>query len=194
MDETNYSEQAAIAKAIVGDERGYRYLLEKYKSYAFSIAIRIVKNEQEAEEVVQDSFIKAFKSIARFKKLGKFSTWLYKIVYNTSLTSIRRARINMDFLGDCTDFGLELPDSYINGFEKLIEKDKAVYINKAISRLPELESVAVTLYYNNQCTILEIEDITGWKTSTIKTRLHRARQNLYVELSKLLRDELNNLR
>lgn len=194
MDKGKITEQTAISRAIAGEEQGYLYLLEKYKSFAYSIAIQIVKNEQNAEEVVQDSFIKAFKSIAKFKKLGKFSTWLYKIVYHTSLTSIRGKKNKMEYYADCTDYILELPDNYSNGFEKMLEKDKELYIYKAIQKLEKTERIALTLYYTNQCAIKEIQDITGWKPSTIKTRLFRGRQHLYVELSLLLNNELNDLR
>jgi len=86
MDKSNYSEENAIERAKVGNEDGYRYLIEKYQTYAFTIAIGIVRNEENAEEVVQDAFIRVFRHIAKFNKSGKFSTWLYRIVYNTSLT------------------------------------------------------------------------------------------------------------
>ena len=194
MDKGKITEQTAIVRAISGDEQGYLYLLEKYKAFAYSIAVQIVKNEQNAEEVVQDSFIKAFKSIAKFKKLGKFSTWLYKIVYHTSLTSIRGKKNIVEYHAEYTDYILDIPDNYSNGFEKLLEKDKEIYLNKAIEKLVESERMALTLYYTNQCTIKEMQDIMGWKPSTIKTRLFRGRQHLYVELSNLLNNELNDLR
>ena len=92
MDQRDISEELAIDRAIIGDESALRYLLEKHKAFAFTIAIRIVKNREDAEEIVQDSFVKAFKALRSFKQSGKFSTWLYKIVYNTALTSIRRSR------------------------------------------------------------------------------------------------------
>ncbi len=194
MDESNYSEDTAIERAIVGDEYGYRYLLEKYKGFAFTIALRIVKNEEDAEEIVQDAFIKAFKNLGRFKKAGKFSTWLYRIVYTTSLTSLRGNRLKLDSLDEPENFQLILPDTYANGFEKLIKKDKIEFVNRAISRLSEVENIVVTLYYTNECSITEIGKITGWNTSTIKTRLYRARQNLYTELSYILKNEINDLK
>lgn len=194
MDGSNYSEDTAIERAIIGDENGYRYLLEKYKGFAFTIALRIVKNEEDAEEIVQDAFIKAFKNLRRFKKVGKFSTWVYRIVYTTSLTSLRGRRLKMDSLDEPENFELILPDTYANGFEKLIKKDKIEFVNRAISKLSELENIVVTLYYTNECSIIEIGKITGWNTSTIKTRLYRARQNLYRELSYLLKSEIDDIK
>ncbi len=195
MDKSNNLEETAIGRAIAGNEEGYRYLLEKYQTYAYSIAIGIVKNEENAEEVVQDAFIRVFKHIAKFNKLGKFSTWLYRIVYNTSLTSLRGKRsIDIRSLNEPENFELNIPDNYANGFDDLVKSDKVTYVNLAIANLSEPENLVVTLYYTNECSIIEIRQITGWNTSTIKTRLYRARQNLYVELSKLLGIETNDIR
>ncbi len=196
MDISNHSsEETAIERAIVGNEAGYRYLLDKYQTYAFSIAIAIVKNEENAEEVVQDSFIRVFKNIAKFKKAGKFSTWLYRIVYNTSLTSLRgKRRIDISSLNEPKNYELDIPDNYANGFNDLVKSNRITLVNKAITSLSEYESLVVELYYKNECSIIEIAQITGWNNSTIKTRLYRARQNLYKELSRLLGNETNDIR
>ena len=195
MDKSTYSEDTAIESARIGKDDGYRYLLEKYQTYAFSIAIGIVKNEANAEEVVQDSFIRVFKNIAKFKKTGKFSTWLYRIVYNTSLTSLKgKRKIDLRSLNELENYEFDIPDNYANGFDNLARNDKISFVNKAIANLSESENLVVTLYYLNECSIIEIGQITGWNTATIKTRLYRARQNLYVELSKLLGNERNNIR
>ena len=195
MDKSNYLEETAIESAIIGNEVGYRYLLEKYQTYAFSIAIGIVRNEENAEEVVQDSFIRVFKHITKFNKSGKFSTWLYRIVYNTSLTSLRGKReIDIRSLNEPENYEFDIPDNYANGFDDLVRSDKVSFVNIAIRSLSESENLVVTLYYLNECSIVEIAQITGWNTSTIKTRLYRARQNLYVELSRLLGNEKNGIR
>src|SRR5688572_32238716 len=98
MTEPHANEQLIIEKAIGHDPLAYKFLLNKYKGYAFSIALKIVKNREDAEEVVQDSFVRAFKALRNFRGDGKFSTWLYKIVYNTSLSKIRNKRMIMDTL------------------------------------------------------------------------------------------------
>lgn len=194
MEKSNYSEEEAIESAMVGNENGYRYLLEKYQTYAFSIAIGIVRNEENAEEIVQDAFIRVFKHISKFNKTGKFSTWLYRIVYNTSLTSLRgKRKIDIRSLDMPENYELDIPDNYSNGFDDLVKSDKVKFVNKAITKLSKTENLVITLYYTNECSIIEIAQITGWNTSTIKTRLYRARQNLYVELSKLLGSETKDI-
>jgi len=194
MDKSNYLEETAIEYAKSGKEKGYRFLLEKYQRYAFSIAISIVKSEENAEEVDQDSFIRVFKNIEKFKKTGKFSTWLYRIVYNTSLTRLRKKQeIDAQSFDELENYEFDIPDTYTNGFDNLVRKDKISVVTKAVAKLSETENLVVTLYYLNECSIHEIGQITGWNTSTIKTRLFRARQNLYVEISKILKHEKKHM-
>jgi RNA polymerase sigma-70 factor (ECF subfamily) len=195
MAEIKLTEDKAIERAIERDPEAYRFLLNKYKTYAFSIAVKIVKNREDAEEVVQDSFCKAFKAIRNFSRSGKFSTWLYKIVYNTSLTRIRNKKVIMDSLEEFPDSnrGFDIPDNYVDSFEKLVQADQVALLKKSLTVLTESENLAITLYYTCENTIVEIESITGWNPSTIKIRLFRARQKLYTELSKQLNEEINEL-
>lgn len=193
MKQLNYSEYDAIEDAKLGREKGYTFLLERYRSYAYSVAIQIVENEQDAEEVVQDSFFKAFRALIKFKNLGKFSTWLYRIVYNTSLTKKRGKRIDFQYLNETSYHLHELPDDYKNGLELLSDKDISNYLKKAIDKLSEAEKVTSTLYYLNECSIAEIRTITNKNESTIKSCLYRSRQKLYHELNILLNKELKDI-
>ena len=77
-----------IDSALRGERKGLEYLVNAYRDMAYTIAFRIVGNREDAEEVVQDSFLKAFKYLNQFKRASKFSTWLYRIIYNTALTKI----------------------------------------------------------------------------------------------------------
>lgn len=195
MSEAKLTEDKAIERAIERDPEAYRFLLKKYNTYAFSIAVKIVKNREDAEEVVQDAFCKAFKAIRNFSGSGKFSTWLYRIVYNTALTRIRNKRVIMDNLEEFPDLSrdFDIPDNYVGSFEKLVQADQVAHLKKALTVLTESENLAITLYYTCENTIVEIETITGWNPSTIKIRLFRARQKLYTALSKQLNKEINEL-
>ena len=193
MDQRDISEKLAIDKAITGDESALRYLLEKHKAFAFTIAIRIVKNREDAEEIIQDSFVKAFKALRSFKQSGKFSTWLYKIIYNTALTSVRKRKIPLDSKDVHSEDKLVVPDNYSNGFSKMKNDDQEKYLKMALTSLDETDQLMITLCYNCELSISEVTDITGWKGTTIKTRLHRARKKLYEELSKILKHEMKDL-
>lgn len=188
-------ERLLIANAIKQDATACRQLLEKYSRYAFSIAIKIVKNREDAEEVVQDSFVKAFRALRNFNGEGKFSTWLYKIVFNTALTRIRNKSVVMDTLEvfPDTDKDIGMDNSHTSSFGQLVKADQARLLTQAMTCLSESEGLAITLYYICENTIGEIEEITRWNHSTIKTRLFRAREKLYEELTRLLDNEINEL-
>jgi len=79
-----------IEKVINGDTSAYTNLVNKHKDMVYTIALRIARNHQDAEEIAQDVFLKAFQSLESFRQKSKFSTWLYRIVYNTAISKIRK--------------------------------------------------------------------------------------------------------
>ena len=83
-----------IEKVLAGDSNAFSGLIDRYKDMVYTLAIRIVKNNEDAEEVAQDSFIKAFEKLDSFKGSSKFSTWLYTIVYRTALTKVRKKKVD----------------------------------------------------------------------------------------------------
>ena len=88
-----------IRKVLEGDRNAFAYLVDKYKAMVYSVAIRLVKDKEEAEEISQDSFVKAYQSLSSFKGKAKFSSWLYRIVYNTAITKLRQqpaGKISLD--------------------------------------------------------------------------------------------------
>ena len=82
-----------IDRILEGDENQYKVLIDKYKNYAFTLALNVLNNREDAEEVAQDSFVKAFKNLKKFNRQAKFSTWFYRIVTNTAITKIGRAHV-----------------------------------------------------------------------------------------------------
>jgi len=141
---------------------------------------------------VQDSFLKAFKALRNFKGEGKFSTWFYRIVYNTSLTRIRNKKVLMSSLEAFPDqdYEFDIPDNYEDTFKKLVHCERVSLLGQALEQLNETDNLMITLYYTCDNSISEIESITGWSPSNIKTILFRARQKLYIELSKILKKEI----
>ncbi|MCF6223198.1 MAG: sigma-70 family RNA polymerase sigma factor [Flavobacteriaceae bacterium] len=187
MDKT--SDQYYIDKILLGDTNAYTYLIDKYKNMAFTIAIKIVKNTEDAEEVAQDSFLKAYEKLASFKGDSKFSTWLYTIVYRNSISKIRKKKIittDIDsYIIENHSTDLEFPQ-----IEAIKKGEQKKYVTEAINNLSETDAFLITLYYMNESSVEEIEQITGFSKSNIKVKLFRARKKLYNELSLLLKDEL----
>jgi RNA polymerase sigma-70 factor (ECF subfamily) len=186
------NEDLFLQKAIRGDKEGLEYLVSTYQNLAYTIAIKIVLNREDAEEVVQDSFMKAFASLGNFRKASKFSTWLYRIVYNTALTRMSSKPIPTadldDYFENVKYVGIE--DQQWN-LIRYSERKK--YVDLALSRLQQEDRLVITLSYIGELTVPEICEILGKKKSAVKMRLLRARKQLEVELRVLLNNEVKDL-
>ena len=185
-------DQFYIDKVLQGNTSSYNYLVNNYKDMVYTIAIKIVRNREDAEEVAQDSFIKAFQKLNSFKGESKFSTWLYTIVYRTAISKIRKNKIETT---DIDDFIMEnhSVDFSFPQMDLLKAEEQKKYVKHAIDSLPELDALLITLFYLNENTFDEIIEITGLTKTNIKVRLFRARKKLYKELSQILDTELKTI-
>ena len=186
----NYREDSFyINKVLKGNLPSYAILVEKHKGMAYTLALRIAKNHEDAEEIAQDSFLKAYNSLGTFKEDAKFSTWLYKIIYNTAISRFRKKHIESYSMEE-SQIADSIHEKEVDGLNILHHKERKKIISEAISRLKEDEGVAMTLFYLNENSIREIEDITGFTGSNIKILLHRGRKKLLFELKKILKEEI----
>lgn len=181
-----------LQKILAGDISKFSYFIEKYKDMAFSIAFRIVSNREDAEEIVQDSFLKAFKALNKFRHDSKFSTWFYRIVVNNSLSKIKRDRkesgdIDIDKVSDTIIEHVEVV------YKSLTNADQQKFINIALNELSIEDRLLLTLYYLNENSIVEITEITDISQENLKMKIHRARKKMYIVLESKLRSELQNL-
>ena len=186
------SDQLYIDKVLQGDTNAFAYLINKYKDMAYTVAIKVVKSHEDAEEVAQDSFLKAYEKLDSFKGNSKFSTWLYTIVYRNSITKIRKKKV------ETSDIDEYVMDNYSEGsefpqIEAIKNGEQQKYVREAIDRLPEKDALLITLFYMNESSVEEIEQITNLTQSNIKVKLFRARKKLNTELSFLLKEEVNTI-
>jgi RNA polymerase sigma factor (sigma-70 family) len=181
-----------LNQVLEGNTSCFSYFIEKYKDMAFSIAFRITNNNEDAEESVQDAFLKAFKSLKTFRKEAKFSTWLYKIVVNTAITKAKRKRnfvLDID-VGNIPEIAAENVEEV---YKSLEDAGRKKLIGDVLEELIMEDRLLLTLYYLNENSIDEINSITGIKTENVKMKLHRARKKLYLILEKKLHTELKNI-
>ncbi len=176
-----------VNKVCNGDTADYAVLVNRYKDMAYTLALKITKNEDDAEDAAQEAFIKAFKHLHSFKKESKFSTWLYTIVYRTAIYNIRKKKNNTEYITEANS----KHHAELNILEAIEKKEQQLIVQQAIDSLPETELLIVTLFYINEATIAEIETITGLSESNIKVKLFRARKKLKQKLSVTLQQELN---
>ncbi len=168
-----------LSKAIDGDREALDYLLDQHKDLAFSIALKLVGNEADAEDVVQEAFIKVLTTIGRFRKESKFSTWLYRIVYNESLRRLNEKSRECLHL-DC-DNGLPLNFVPLDedAFEKISREEEQKLVNEAMEKLNPNEHLVLSLFYPGEKSINEISSITGFTKSNVRVLMHRGRRHLY---------------
>jgi len=179
---TIQEENALIDRILAGEKQLYTTLVDNYKRYALTIAFKVTDNKADAEEVAQEAFIKAFHYLSGFKRDAKFSTWLYRIVFNTAISFKRKHR--QVFQSIDTTFH---PEGEVD--HELEKEDKRVFIHHALQRLNELDRMSLQLFYLKELSLEEVADIMGQKVNTTKVRIHRARQRLADELKSILQNE-----
>lgn len=180
---TPQEEYSLIDKILAGDQQIYSQLVDRYKSYAFTIAYKILENRAEAEEAAQDSFIKAYHYLRKFNRQSKFSTWLYRIVFNTAISYKRKSKPGFQRIETAIV-------EYSERSDKQLERDdKQLFVGKAINSLNEADRLAIQLFYIQEFSLEEVAEMMGQNLNTIKVRIHRARQRLGDELTRILKQE-----
>jgi len=181
-----YDDIYYIEKVMGGQTQYFSYIVEKYQDIVFSIALKVLRNREEAEEMAQESFVKAYKSLHTFKGKAKFSTWLYRITYNNCISEVRKRKMRFTSAEE-----IEIKDEYSEiNLDGIPEENRAKYIKTAMEKLPEDEYTLILLYYFEDQNIDEISKVTGLTDSNTKVKLYRARKKLYTILNEMLKEEI----
>jgi RNA polymerase sigma factor (sigma-70 family) len=175
-----------IGRVLSGDVAAYASLVTKHKNLVFSIVVKIVNNREDAEEISQDVFLKAYQSLNTFERKSKFSTWLYRIAYNAAISKTRKKKVEMVAIEETVITNYST-DEIGRNMNELEEADRQFVLEKALQRLPDEDNLLITLYYKNENSIEDISDITGLSNSNVKVRLHRIRKKLYEEMNGLMK-------
>ncbi len=170
-----------IHQVLNGNTAAFRVLVDNYKHLVFSMVVKIVKNNEVAEEITQDSFLKAYHGLSTFKNESKFSTWLFRIAYNTAVSKTRKKTIITSAIDDYVieNFSIEAVQENLDEME---EGEKLNFLNNAIADLNSDEQLLINLFYFNQQSVEEISTVTGLSDSNVKVRLHRIRKKMYANM------------
>jgi len=175
-----------------GNVQAFSVLVEKYQKLIYTLALKLLKKPEDAEEMAQDTFIKAFQKLDSYEGKSKFSTWLYSITYNACISELRKRRIEFKSLDDTRI--TEQDEMKMHDYYREVKKeDQEKYLNLALEKLPEDDQVLVTLYYYENQSMDEISTITGLTVSNIKVKIHRARKKMYEILHEMLHEEIYSL-
>jgi RNA polymerase sigma-70 factor (ECF subfamily) len=186
---TTTKDQLYINKVINGDTNAFAYLVDTYKNMVFSLAFKMTKNREEAEEVSQDTFIKAFKNIHKFKGDSKFSTWLYRIAYHACLDAIKKNKNHNNSLeiNEVTYNQIKSVDDILQGIER---KERAKVMNDCLLKMPEEERSILWMFYFDELSLKEIIEVTNLSEANLKVKLYRARKRLLAIVEENVEPEL----
>jgi RNA polymerase sigma factor (sigma-70 family) len=180
-----------IERVKSGNTAAFALLVDRYKDMVNTVSYRIVKNVEDAEEVTQDTFLKAFQKIDSYKGDSKFSTWIYSIAFNASISKTRKKRLEF------SDIDTNESDVFVEGSASqltlLKEEEQKKYISMALNQMPSDDALLLSLFYLQECSVEEIHEITALSHSNIKVKLHRSRKKFYQQLELLLNQEIKTL-
>ena len=187
------SDNDLITEVLSGNTAVFSELVKRHQRFVFTLAMRFSKRREDAEEIAQDCFIKAYRALGTYKQTAKFSTWLYTITYTTSMSFLRKKRLDVQSIDDeGSILQLENHTSDFNS-DQVEKRSGYVYLNQAITLLSPDDASIITLFYQGEQSLEEIGKTLHMESNTVKVRLHRARIRLKEKLQYLLKDEVKEL-
>ena len=182
-----------ISRVLRGEKALFADLVKKYQNFVFTIAGRYTSSREDAEEIAQDVFVKAYKNLADFRGDSKFSTWLYTITSTTCISFLRKKKLAVHSLDQ--EHVFELADSQDSSFRanQVEQKSRLQMVNQAIQMLSPDDAKVITLFYKGEQSLDEIGQIMGLDPNTVKVKLHRARQRLKNKMEEHFLEEVKNI-
>jgi RNA polymerase sigma-70 factor (ECF subfamily) len=190
---TGPNDNEIISRVLRGEQPLYAEIVKRYQNFVFTIALRYAPAREDAEEIAQDVFVKAYRNLADFRGESRFSTWLYTIVTTTSITFLRKKRLDVRSLDN--EKVLEAAENIDSGFSanRVEQKSKVKMVNEAIKLLSPDDGKILTLFYKGEQSLEEIGLIIGLEPNTVKVKLHRARQRLKEKMEKHFAHEVRDI-
>ena len=187
----NIEDQHYINLIRNGNQNAFTVLVDRYKNLVFTLALKMLNNREEAEEVAQDTFIKVYNSLNNFKGDSKFSTWIYKITYNSCLDRLKKNKKEktVSYLEDFDEHQAKAIEAVLDSIDEN-ERNKA--IQDCLEELPPEDAFLLTLYYFEEQNLDEIAKIMDTNSNNVKVKLFRSRKKLAVILKKQLEPEILN--
>lgn len=190
---TGPSDIEIISAVLNGNQQAYAQIVERHKTFVFTLVYRYIKNREDAEEVAQDIFVKAYRALADFKGASKFSTWLYTIVTTSCISFLRKKKLEVHSLDNDKVFELAADKDSGMSANQVEQKSRVAMVNHAIALLNPDDAEIVLLFYKGEQTLDEIARILGIEANAVKVRLHRARGRLKEKMQKHFAQEVKDI-
>jgi len=190
---TGLTDTELIRRILQGEQAFFAQLVERYQNYVFTLVLRFTDSREDAEEISQDVFVKAYRSLADFRGESKFSTWLYTVVRTSCITFLRKKKLDTTSIDNERTF-IQLENQQSEFTANTIEqKSRHAMVNEAIRLLSPDDSQVITLFYKGEQSLEEIGTIMGLDPNTVKVKLHRARHRLKEKMEKHFSYEVREL-
>ncbi len=183
VDERKLEDRRLIKQARAGDQKAFEKLLKKYRNLVYHVMMRMVRNPQEAEDLCQEAFIKAFGALASFNEEFAFSTWLMKIATNNCIDFLRKKKLRTYSIDEPIQYKeekvqVELPDREPSPERQMLDEERSKMINDAIQSLPPRYRHVIVLRHKEEKSYEEIAELLKLPLGTVKARIFRAREML----------------
>ena len=190
---TTPTDRELITQVLQGNQQSFAELVTRYQGMVFTVAFRLTHNREDAEELAQSAFVKAYRSLADYRGDSKFSTWLYTIVHSLGLSFLRKKKLDtLSMEQDRVRIAAQNKQAY-GGAIMEEAKSKITMVNEAIAMLSPDDSKVLTLFYQGEQSLEEIGSIMGIDPNTAKVKLHRARTRLKQKMETYFAEEVRNL-
>lgn len=181
---TNFDDIHYLRLIKEGNTNAFVYIVRRYQRMVFTIVSKIVTNTEDAEDITQEVFIKIYQSLPKFRGDSEFSTWLYRIAYNTAITEVRKSK--KEFLS-FDDMAEKIPDAEISDdWDELHKTERLEYLDVVLKMLNPEDALLITLFYLNNHSVQEISTICNLSQPNVKVKLHRIRKFMNSEINKLI--------
>jgi RNA polymerase sigma-70 factor (ECF subfamily) len=193
MMQTVPSDLEVIDQVLKGNQQKYELLVKKYQAFAFTIALRYTKNREDAEELAQNAFVKAYLNLRDYRGDAKFSTWLYTIVSSLCLSFLRKKKLEVHSLDQ--EYVFERADAQESSFkaDQIEQRSRLQLLNRAMELLHPDDAKLLTLFYKAEQSLDEIARILHIEPNNAKVKLHRARQRLKETMEKHFTQEVQEI-
>jgi len=190
---TGLTDNEIIGRVLKGEQQVFALLVDRYRNFIYTLVLRMVENREDAEEIAQDIFVKAYRSLADFRGDSKFSTWLYTIVNRTCITFLRKKKLEtVSIDNEKTFIQVENQHSAFKA-NQVEQKSRQLMVNEAIRMLSPDDAQILTLFYKAEQSLEEMALILGMEANTVKVKLHRARVRLKEKMEKHFSNEVREL-
>lgn len=180
------SDEALVTMTLNGQSAAFEELVRRYERQIYSLALRMMNNQEDANDVAQDIFIKIYHGLSKFDESRKFFSWMYKLALNVCYTQLKKRPPESYTLDNVIDFAPLIPDKDTYPEDYFESKELRELVQQAISELPESFRVPVLLRYMEELSYQQIADVMDLPVSTIETRLYRGKALLQKRLSIIL--------